>query len=229
MVMENKQIAPQTPVWKSIFFVMLGSAFLWAQGDDNLLMQYNRGPDLDGFYHRWNAAFRLDLHRFNTDRDYTLPRLSGGVGLDVQHNFSKTFGLNTGLHYLQLKYQYAREDNDSTDRLNALELPLTGRLSPGRRLFFEMGALYLLMLKAENSEIVDLENNSTRYPKGIFQNALGLMVAVHYNTWKGIHLSLTYRRHQKSNDPTLTQSNRFHGLSLGLHYYLKNPLKKPPL
>ncbi|MEL0299396.1 MAG: hypothetical protein VW972_03815 [Flavobacteriaceae bacterium] len=54
-------------------------------------------------------------------------------------------------------------------------------------------------------------------------------MAVHYNTWKSIHLSLAYRRYQKSNDPTLTQSNRFQGLSLGLHYYLKNPLKKPLL
>ena len=30
----------------------------FTQGDANLLLQYNKGPDLDAFYRKWN----FDLH-----------------------------------------------------------------------------------------------------------------------------------------------------------------------
>jgi len=32
--------------------VLLFFSTVAAQGDDNLLMQYNKGPDLDGFYRK---------------------------------------------------------------------------------------------------------------------------------------------------------------------------------
>ena len=205
----------------------LAICYGWGQGDANLLLQYNRGPDLDGFYHPWNFSMQTSLNRINTNRDYTVPLLGIGLGLQVQHHFSKSFGLNTGAHFTTYNYRYKLQDNNSTDQLEFLELPLSIRLYPGRRLFFEFGTAYHLFLKGKNSEIVDFENNSKRYPQGLFQNAFGLFLAIHYNLWKGVHLSLSYRRIHKNIDPTLTQSNSFRGLSLGLHYYLKNPLRRP--
>ena len=39
---------------KFLFVFFLLSSFIYSQGDDLLLLQYNKGPDPDGFYRKWN-------------------------------------------------------------------------------------------------------------------------------------------------------------------------------
>ena len=60
---------------------------LFAQGDDNLLLQYRRGPNPDGFYHRWNATLGVQGNWMNTDSDFTKAGISVGGGVGIKRNF----------------------------------------------------------------------------------------------------------------------------------------------
>ena len=200
---------------------------LFAQGDDNLLLQYRRGPNLDGFYHRWNATLSMQGHWINTDRDYTKAGISVGGGIGVQYNFSKSFGLETGIHWLPIHYSYTLENNGTRDRIRYWEVPLLGRLSPSRKWTFLFGPTYNRLQSAKNTAIVDVSNNSTVYPEGRFQNAFGALLGLNFQ-WKGyLAVGVRYRYIKKDSPLLQLQSNNFSGFSLGLFYTLKNPFTKP--
>ena len=200
---------------------------LFAQGDDNLLLQYRRGPNPDGFYHRWNTTLGVQGNWMNTDSDFTKAGISVGGGVGIQRNFSKSFGLETGLHWLPIHYSYTLEDNNTKDRLQYWEISLLGRLSPSRKWTLLFGPTYNRLQQAINSAIVDVTNNSNQYPEGRFQNAFGALLGINFQ-WKGqLSVGVRYRYIKKDTSLLQLQSNTFSGVSLGLFYTLKNPFVKP--
>lgn len=199
----------------------------FAQGDANLLMQYNKGPDLDGFYRKWN--FDLHLHGVygNSRQENSIYKISYSAGVYIQHKFSKTLALNSGLDYFNLNYQYDLPSNQTQDQLTYLSIPLTLRVFPSRKLHFETGLLYNHLLNAQNTEIVDLRNQSTTYPQGRFKNTFGWLFAAQYNVWKKFALSAQYRFYKKASDPLSAQKNNFKAFLIGVHFFILDPKKKP--
>ena len=112
---------------------------LFAQGDANLLLQYNRGPTNESLYHPWNVVVQGIGVRMNTHLPYTRPRLSWGLGVLVQHKFSKTVGFVTGATYLNIHYRYQKQNLDSKDFLGYWRIPLALRVSPNKRFVLELG------------------------------------------------------------------------------------------
>ncbi len=209
----------------SIFFFLSG--LIYAQGDDLLLLQYNKGPDPDGFYRKWNYDLHFLTVLMKAKGKYTKPALAHGVGSSVQYKFSKTFGIRSGASYFNLRYKYDLSDNKSIDKISYLTIPITARVSPSRKLIFETGFLYNLLLSAENSEVQDLSTGSFNYEEGIFKNTMGMVVASQYNPWKRLNVSLQYRFLKKASKPSAVQKNNFTGFLLGLHFFIFDPMKKP--
>lgn len=199
----------------------------FAQGDANLLLQYNRGQDLDGFYRKWNLDLHTHLVYGNAKEGYSVPKINQSAGVYLQYKFSKTFALNSGVDFFTLSYQYNLNYNQSYDQLQYLSVPITLRVFPSRKLFFETGLLYNHLLKAQNSEIVDLRNQSDTYRQGVFENAFGWLFASQYNVWKRFDVSLQYRFFKKASDPLSDQKNNFQAFLLGVHFFVLNPKKKP--
>ena len=210
----------------SLFLLPLFSVG-FAQGDANLLLQYNQGPDLDGFYRKWNLDLHLHTIYGDMREDYTVRKISFSGGAYIQYKFSKTFALNSGVDYFNLSYQYSLTKNKSYDQLTYLSFPLTIRVFPSRKLHFESGLLYNHLLRAQNTQIVDLKNQSYEYPLGVIQNAFGWIFTAQYNVWNRFDVSLQYRFFKKSDNPLNQQINNFDAFLLGLHFFLLNPKKKP--
>tara|TARA_B100001113_G_scaffold78425_1_gene61611 strand:- start:320 stop:970 length:651 start_codon:yes stop_codon:yes gene_type:complete len=210
-----------------LFVFSLLSGFIYSQGDDLLLLQYNKGPDPDGFYRKWNFDVHYLTVLMKAKGKYSNPALTYGFGSSVQYKFSKTFGIRSGASYFNLRYKYDLSDNESTDKITYLTIPITVRVSPSRKLIFETGFLYNLLLSAKNSEIQDLSTGSFNYEDGIFKNAFGMVVASQYNPWKRLNVSLQYRFLKKASKPSAVQKNNFTGVLLGLHFFIFDPMKKP--
>ena len=208
-----------------IFFFLSG--LIYAQGDDLLLLQYNKGPDPDGFYRKWNYDLHFLTTLMNAKGKYSNPALTYGFGSSVQYKFSKTFGIRSGASYFNIKYIYTSSDNESTDKITYLAIPITARVSPSRKLIFETGFLYNLLLGAQNSEVQDISTGSFNYAEGIFKNTFGMVIASQYNPWKRLNVSLQYRFLKKASKPSAIQKNNFAGLLLGLHFFIFDPMKKP--
>lgn len=208
---------------------------LLAQGDDNLLMQYNKGPSDASLYYRWNFSIHGLGVRMNTPLDFTRPRLSWGAGFLVQRKSNKTFAFATGFSFLNIHYRYQREDLDTKDLLAYWRIPVLLRVSPSDRLIFEIGPTYNLLNKAENSQIVryTTENRPPfiittghySYGKGHFKDAFGIVTAVSYRFWKSVSARLEYTQIKTIDDPFTDQSNTFRGVNLGLEWSLFNPSK----
>ncbi len=198
-----------------------------AQGDANLLLQYNKGPDLDAFYRKWNFDLHSHMVYGNMRGNYTDRKISFSSGTYIQYKFSKTFALNSGLDYFKLSYQYSLRKNQSYDQLTYLSFPLSLRVFPSRKLHFETGLFYNLILRAHNTEIVDLKNQSNEYPQEVFKNNFAWFFATQYNVWKRFDVSLQYRFFKKATDPLSDQKNNFDAFILGVHFFVLNPKKKP--
>tara|TARA_B100001057_G_scaffold318823_1_gene319118 strand:+ start:2485 stop:3144 length:660 start_codon:yes stop_codon:yes gene_type:complete len=209
--------------WLLLPFFSLG----FAQGDANLLLQYNRGPDLDAFYRKWNFDLHTHFIYGNMRENYTVSKITYSVGAYIQFKFSKTFALNSGADYFNLSYQYNLRKNQTYDQLTYLSIPLTIRVFPSRKIHFETGLLYKRLLSAQNTKIVDLKNRSNKYPNGVFKNAFGWLFTTQYNVWKRFDVSLQYRFFKKEVDPLIDQKNNFDAFLLGIHFYVLNPKKKP--
>jgi len=207
--------------------VLLFFSTVAAQGDDNLLMQYNKGPDLDGFYRKWNFDLHAHMIYGKLKEDDVVYKISYSAGAYVQFKFSKTFALSSGTDFYQLSYQYNLSKNQSYDKLTYLSFPLTIRAFPSRKLHFETGLLYHHLIEARNTEIVDLRKQSPLYPEGVFKNVFGWLFGVQYNVWKRLDVSLQYRFLKKASDLQRLQKNHFEAFQLGLHFYVLNPQKKP--
>lgn len=220
----SKMSAPRIKyIW--LFLPLFTVCF--AQGDDNLLLQYNKGADLDGFYHKWNFDLHTHIVYGSTKEDYRLHKIRYSAGAYIQYKFSKTLAINSGTDHFNLSYQYNLRNNKSYDQLSYLSIPLTLRVFPSRKLLFETGLLYNHLLKAKNTEIVDLRNQSKLYPLGVFKNAFGWLFAVQYNVWKRLDVSLQYRFFKKSNYSLSDQKNNFDAIMFGFHFFVLNPKKKP--
>ena len=199
----------------------------FAQGDSNLLLQYNRGPDLDAFYRKWNFDLHTHLVYGNMREDYTFRKISLSAGIYIQYKFSKTFALNSGVDSFNLSYQYNLAQNQSFDQLTYISFPLSLRVFPSRKLHFEMGLLYNKILSAQNTEIVDLKNLSHEYSSEVFKNAFGWLFATQYNVWNRFDVSLQYRFLKKETDPLRDQKNNFDAILFGIHFFVLNPKTKP--
>ena len=199
----------------------------FTQGDANLLLQYNKGPDLDAFYRKWNFDLHAHIVYGNTVEEYTIGKINFSAGTNIQYKFSKTFALNSGVDYFKMSYQYDLIKNQSYDELTYLSFPLTLRVFPSRKLHFETGLLYNSILSAENTSVVDLKNQSHKYPDGVFKNVFGWLFATQYNVWKRFDLSLQYRFLKKATNPISDQKNNFDVFLLGIHFFIISPNKKP--
>ena len=208
---------------------------LYAQGDDNLLLQYNRGPTFESLYHPWNIEFHFVGIRMNTPLDFTRPRLTWGAGLLIQHKLDKTLGLSTGSFYKNIHYRYQKEDLDSKDFLAYWRIPLLLQFSPNDRVQLSLGPTYNLLHHAYNSEVIRLIKESrppflfvyetNDYAIGHFKNTFGVLAAVSYRFWNGFALRLEYAHMKKTDDPFTIQSNTFRGINLGLQWFYLNPSK----
>ena len=199
----------------------------FAQGDDNLLMQYNKGQDLDGFYRKWNFDLHTRILYGNSKEDYSVSKISYSAGVYIQYKLSKTFAINSGGDYFSLRYQYILSKNQSYDQLAYLSIPLTIRVFPSRKLLFETGLLYNHLLQAQNTEILDPRYQSNDYPEGVFKNAFGWLFGTQYNIWKKFAISFQYRFSKRVSDPNAFQKNNFVAFMLGIHFFILNPMKKP--
>ena len=72
---------------KSIIFYVLTSFLTFAQGENLLIQQYNKGPALDDVYSRWTIYLGSRLNYLNTISEGTNPILSLGGLSEVQLNF----------------------------------------------------------------------------------------------------------------------------------------------
>ncbi len=212
-----------------LFLILILTSFLsFSQGTTNLYKQYNTGPDPDSFYHIWNYSLYGRLNFMNSDQDYTKSSLGKGIGFVVQKFNSKTFGWSTGIEFNEIHYQYKGFLEDSFDNLNWISLPLSIRLYPSRKLFFETGLKYHFLLNAKNSIKINPITESLFYPPGYFNNTFGIFITIQYSLWKNINLGIEYQ-YLRGPDEILTglQSNVFKGLSFKLGTFLKNPMKRP--
>lgn len=211
---------------------ILGISLLWvnlaqAQGDDLLLQQYRTGPDLDAFYHNWNFEIQANFYRMRPDASYTKRRVSLGGGIGVERRLSKTFGLALSPQWQTVHYRYDLPNNTSKDRLQYLLLPFTGRAHLTRRLFLEAGPSLAIPLRATNEDSIRSLPPTDHYNKGVFKVNPGMLLAVSYNPWWRLHVKVMYQLWRRKANPLQYQPNRFRGFSLQLHYFLKNPRKKP--
>lgn len=216
-------------------FIWLCTPVVHAQGDDNLLLQYNRGPTFESLYHPWNVELHFFGVRMNTPLEFTRPRLTWGAGLVLQHKFNKTLGLATGGFFTNIHYRYQREDLDSKDFLAYWRIPFLLQFSPNDRVQLSLGPNYNLLRHAFNSEVVRLIEESkppflfiyptNDYAPGHFKNAFGILAAASYCFWKGFAIRVEYNHIKKTDDPFTIQSNTFRGVNLGLQWFFLNPLK----
>ena len=91
---------------KSIIFYVLTSFLTFAQGENLLIQQYNKGPALDDVYSRWSIFVSGRLNYLNTDLERTSPILSLGGLTEMQFNISKTFGFLIGFGNTTISYKY---------------------------------------------------------------------------------------------------------------------------
>lgn len=218
-----------------LLLVFLCVGYCPAQGDANLLLQYNKGPTFEALYHPWNIRLHLLAIRMNTPLEFTRPRVSWGAGILAQHKINKTFGLASGLSFLNIHYRYQRDDLNSKDFLAYWRIPLLLRFHPNDRVAIEMGPTYNLLYHAYNSEIVRFEEVSKppfiliyefySYAPNHFRNGFGVLASLSYRFWKSFALRLEYTHIRRSDDPFTDQSNTFRGLNLGLEWHLFNPAK----
>lgn len=219
----------------TLLFLWLWTPSLHAQGDDNLLLQYNRGPTFESLYHPWNVELHYLGVRMNTPLEFTRPRLTWGAGMLLQHKFNKTLGLATGAFYTNIHYRYQREDLDSKDFLAFWRVPIQLQFSPNDHVQLSFGPTYNLLHHAYNSEVVRFIEESrppflfiyasNYYAPGHFKNAFGILAAASYRFWKGFALRVEYMQIRKTDDPFTIQSNTFRGVNLGLQWFFLNPSK----
>ena len=80
----------------------------FAQGDENLLLQYRKGPDITR-YRKWNFDLHLRGVRISPNGDYFTPKIGYVLGGNIQYKFSKSIGVSTGIGLLSVNYQYNLE------------------------------------------------------------------------------------------------------------------------
>ena len=99
----------------------------FAQGDENLLLQYRKGPDITR-YRKWNFDLHLRGVMISPNEDYTNPKIGYVLGGNIQYKFSKSIGISSGIGLLSVNYQYNLKDNSTHDQIDYLNFPLAIRV-----------------------------------------------------------------------------------------------------
>ena len=205
--------------FKNIIIVYVLSSFLtFAQGENLLIQQYNKGPALDDVYSRWTIYLGSRLNYLNTDLENTNPVLSLGGLTEVQFNISKTFGFIIGFGNTAISYEYDYPNSFAKDRLDYFVLPIGVRLNPTKKISFSFGAIYNFFNKGENKVS---ENNiivKKEYEKLDFENSFGGFTQIGFNFLKNFYGFINYRWATKFSSPLAEKSNNNNGFQLGLAY-----------
>jgi len=178
---------------KSIIFYVLTSFLTFAQGENLLIQQYNKGPALDDVYSRWSIFVSGRLNYLNTDLERTSPILSLGGLTEMQFNISKTFGFLIGFGNTTISYKYDYQNSFVKDRLNYFVLPIGIRLNPTKKVSISFGAIHNLFNKGENQVT---ENNvvvKKEYEKLDFENSFGGFTQIGFYFLKNFYSYINYR------------------------------------
>ena len=203
---------------KSIIFYVLASFLTYAQGENLLIQQYNKGPALDNVYARWSIYLGGRLNYLNPDLERTSPILSLGGLTEMQFNISKTFGFLIGFGNTTISYKYDYQNSFVNDRLNYFVLPIGVRLNPTKKVSISFGAIHNLFNKGENQVT---ENNvvvKKEYEKLDFENSFGGFTQIGFYFLKNFYGFINYRWAIKYNSPLDEKSNNNNGFQLGLAY-----------
>lgn len=201
-----------------IIVYVISSSLTFAQGENLLIQQYNKGPALDDVYSRWSIYFGSRLNYLNTDLKGTNPILTLGGLTEVQFNISKTFGFIIGFGNTAIAYKYDYQNSFAKDRLDYFVLPIGVRLNPTKKVSFSFGATYNLFNKGENKVS---ENNiimKKKYEKLDFENSFGGFTQIGFHFLKNFYGFINYRWATKYNSPLAEKSNNNNGFQLGLAY-----------
>ncbi|OUW34411.1 MAG: hypothetical protein CBD39_03850 [Flavobacteriaceae bacterium TMED179] len=207
----------------SIFFLLfLSSAcfYIQAQGSEILILQYNKGPALDNEYSRWSISSEINLNRINTDIQNTSPKLTLGMGVQIELRASKTFGFISGINLSPVKYSYQRNDSLGQDRLTYYSFPIGILLQPTKKISLELGALYNIFRNGTYSRSLGTYENIKTYPKNIFRNSFGGFFQINYKFYKKVKIFTNFRWVRRSSPPIQMQTNNLSGFQLGLNYRL---------
>jgi len=198
-----------------------------AQGPELLRQQYNQYPYDLTFFRKWNADVFFQPHLSNTSNRLTNGRLHIDVGVNVHRQFTKSFGISSGVHYSRLSYLYTQPEDLTVDRLRMLRFPLLISVFPLKRIRISLGAIYHWMIKATGQPPPTTER--LVYPKGTFLNSLGMQAELQYRFWRKFSASVSYRFHKRSVDnPFQRETQNFEGVALGFHYTFFHPHKPNP-
>ena len=128
----------------------------YAQGDENLLLQYQKGPDINR-YRKWNFDLNFKAVNIGPEGDAAIPKIGYAFGGNIQYKYSRSIGFSTGVGFLSVDYQYDLKENRTYDNINYLSFPLAIKVFPTERTHFETGLVYHYVIEAKNSEIVNLK------------------------------------------------------------------------
>ena len=205
--------------FKNLIIVYVLSSFLtFAQGENLLIQQYNKGPALADVYSRWTIYLGSRLNYLNTDLEGTNPILSFGGLTEVQLNISKTFGFIIGLGNTAISYKYDYLNSFAKDRLDYFVLPIGVRLNPTKKVSFSFGAIYNFFNKGENKLSENDVMLKKEYEKLDFENSFGGFTQIGFYFLKNFYGFINYRWATKYNSPLAKKSNNNNGFQLGLAY-----------
>ena len=205
--------------FKNLIIVYVLSSFLtFAQGENLLIQQYNKGPALDDVYSRWTIYLGSRLNYLNTDLEGTIPILSLGGLTEVQLNISKTFGFIIGLGNTAISYKYDYLNSFAKDRLDYFVLPIGVRLNPTKKVSFSFGTVYNFFNKGENKVSENDVILKKEYEKLDFENSFGGFTQIGFYFLKNFYGFINFRWATKYNSPLAKKSNNNNGFQLGLAY-----------
>ena len=205
--------------FKNLIIVYVLSSFLtFAQGENLLIQQYNKGPVLDDVYSRWSIYLGSRLNYLNTDLEGTNPILSFGGLTEVQLNISKTFGFIIGFGNTAISYKYDYQNSFAKDRLDYFVLPIGVRLNPTKKVSFSFGALYNFFNKGENKVSENDVIVKKEYEKLDLENSFGGFTQIGFYFLKNFYGFINFRWATKYNSPLAKKSNNNNGFQLGLAY-----------
>ena len=203
---------------KSIIFYVLTSFLTFAQGENLLIQQYNKGPALDDVYSRWSIFVSGRLNYLNTDLERTSPILSLGGLTEMQFNISKTFGFLIGFGNTTISYKYNYQNSFVKDRLNYFVLPIGIRLNQTKKVSISFGAIHNLFNKGENQVTENDVVVKKEYEKLDFENSFGGFTQIGFYFLKNFYSYINFRWATRYNSPLDEKSNNNNGFQLGLAY-----------
>lgn len=199
---------------------------LQAQGPELLVQQYDKYPyDLE-FYRKWNVEAFVQGHLTNTSDRETSGRMHLDLGGNVYYQFTKTFGLSSGVHYSRISYTYALPADESLDRIRYLRFPLLLNVYPVKRVRLSLGGTYNWLVGATGYP--PLATERTEYPQNTFVNSLGMLVGASYRIWKKFSVELQYRFQKRSHNLLQRETQNFQSISLGVSFALFHPSRRNP-